>query len=457
MFFFTLEFSIVFLLFLCIYWGLKKLHKECQNILLLLFNYVVLIYINPYFALVVGIYTIVVYLLGCLIYTYETKIMLVFSLGLVVLNLAFFKYFSSIKDSFDMIFSFVGLDVVDINILFPLGLSFYTFSSITYLCSILKNRQMVSLFSLATFLSFFPTFVSGPIMRSDFFFLQLHRERNFGNTNLIFTLILFGLFKKVLCATYLQSYSDSILQNPADFSTLSLLLGIYAYGVRLYCDFSGYVDLVSAFALMLGFTLPKNFNMPYAARNIKDFWSRWHISLSLFIRDYIYIPLGGNRKGFFLAQIFVLIAFILSGIWHGNTFNFFIWGLLHGIGTIVFNCMRSCKLSISIPYLSSFITFHFVTFAWIFFYYPSLDDSIFYLESFIANSIKPLRYSEIFMCFLCGIAFMIYPLFAGVQEKITFIFSKIPFIFQPFVLSALLILIIGFAPGGIPNFIYAGF
>lgn len=457
MVFFTLEFAIVFLFFLCIYWGLQKAHKACQNILLLLFNYAILIWIDPYFALVVGIYTIVIYLLSCLIYVYETKTMLVFSLSLVVLNLAFFKYFSSIKDSFDTIFSLVGLDVVDINILFPLGLSFYTFASITYLCFVSKTGQIASFFSLATFLSFFPTFVSGPIMRSDFFFSQLHKERHFGKTSFIVVLILFGLFKKVLCATYLQTYSDSILQNPADYSTLSLLLGIYAYAVRLYCDFSGYVDLVSAFALMIGFTLPQNFNMPYAARNIKEFWGRWHISLSLFIRDYIYIPLGGNKRGFLLAQLFVLISFSLSGIWHGNTYNFLIWGLLHGLGTIIFNCMRVCKLSIPIPYLSAFITFHFVTFAWIFFYYPTLDDSLFYLESFIANSKKPVQYHEILYIFLCGIAFILYPLCANLHIKCALAFHKIPFILQPIVLSCFFILIIGFAPSGIPNFIYAGF
>ncbi|MDY5822061.1 MAG: MBOAT family O-acyltransferase [Helicobacter sp.] len=457
MIFFTLEFAIVFLLFFCLYWGLKYVGRIYQNALLLLFNYAILLWINPYFALVVAIYTLVIYLFSSLIYLYETRIMLTLSLGLVVLNLAFFKYFASIKDSFDMIFMLVGLDVIDINILFPLGLSFYTFASITYLVSVSKTRKMASLFSLAIFLSFFPTFISGPIMRSEFFFSQLHKERHFGKTSLIFTLILFGLFKKVLCASYLQTYSDSILQNPADYSSLTLLLGIYAYAVRLYCDFSGYVDLVSAFALMLGFSLPQNFNMPYAARNIKDFWGRWHISLSLFIRDYIYIPLGGNKKGFFLAQIFVLISFGLSGIWHGNTYNFLIWGLLHGFGTICFNCMRALNLSIPIPYVSAFITFHFVTFAWVFFYYPNLEDALFYLETFMLNSTKPFLNTEILLCILCAIVFVLYPLCENMERRFSIFFYKMPFILQPFIFAGCLIGIIGFGPSGIPNFIYAGF
>ena len=169
MIFFTLEFAIVFLLFFCLYWGLKYVGRIYQNALLLLFNYAILLWINPYFGLVVAIYTLVIYLFSSLIYLYETRVMLTLSLGLVVLNLAFFKYFASIKDSFDMIFMLVGLDVIDINILFPLGLSFYTFASITYLVSVSKTRKMASLFSLAIFLSFFPTFISGPIMRSEFF------------------------------------------------------------------------------------------------------------------------------------------------------------------------------------------------------------------------------------------------------------------------------------------------
>ncbi|TLD95780.1 MBOAT family O-acyltransferase [Helicobacter trogontum] len=457
MIFFTLEFAIVFLLFFCLYWALKHIGKIYQNALLLLFNYAVLLWINPYFALVVAIYTLVIYLFSSLIYMYETKIMLTLSLGLVVLNLAFFKYFASIKDGFDTIFMLVGLNVIDINILFPLGLSFYTFASITYLVSVAKTKRVVSLFSLATFLSFFPTFISGPIMRSDFFFAQLHKERYFGKIGLIFTLVLFGLFKKVLCASYLQTYSDSILQNPADCSTLTLLLGIYAYSIRLYCDFSGYVDLVSAFALMLGFTLPQNFNMPYAAKNIKDFWGRWHMSLSLFIRDYIYIPLGGNKKGFWLAQLFVLISFGLSGIWHGNTYNFLIWGLLHGLGTICFNCIRSLNLSIPIPYISTFITFHFVTFAWVFFYYTNFEDALFYLESFVINSAKPFSNTEVLLFFFCAICFILYPLCENMERRFSIFFHKMPIILQPFVFACCFIIIIGFAPSGIPNFIYAGF
>lgn len=394
--------------------------------------------------------------MSLLLYKYDTKIMLLLCIALSILHLAFFKYFTDIKDSFDTFFTWFGLDVVDINLLFPLGISFYTFTSITYLCEVYKTRKYENFSNLAMFLSFFPTFISGPIMRSSYFFPQLHAKRVFRHADLIFVLILFGLIKKVFFANYLQVYSDSILQNPTEQSPLALLLGIYAYTVRLYCDFSGYVDLVSAFALMLGFSLPKNFNMPYMAHNIRDFWSRWHITLSQFIRDYIYIPLGGNQKGFFLTQIFVLISFTLSGIWHGNTINFLIWGLLHGIGTIIFNLFRLLNMNIKVPYISSIITFHFVAFAWIFFYYSQFDEALLYVTSFYSSQ-NPIKNIEIVWFLFACILFFIYPFFYNLERKCAFILKKIPILLQPIAISLCAIIIIGFSPNGIPNFIYAGF
>ncbi|WP_337190735.1 MBOAT family O-acyltransferase [Helicobacter saguini] len=456
--YFSPEFAIVLLIFVCAYWWIFRHYGvKAQNSSILIFNYVILIWINPYFALVVGLYTLVIYLFSRLLYRFDYGIILLFCVSILVLILSFFKYFSSIKDSVIAIFAFVGLDFLADFIIFPLGISFYTFASITYLSEVYKNRKLENLKDLATYLSFFPTFISGPIMKSSFFFTQLHEYRIFSKMELIFVLIIFGLTKKVLFASYLQGFSDNILQNPADFSVISLLLGIYAYGLRLYCDFSGYVDLVSAFALMLGFHLPQNFNMPYAARNIRDFWGRWHITLSHFIRDFIYIPLGGNKRGFFLTQVFILISFAISGIWHGNSLNFLIWGLLHGVGLVVFNIFRFYKFSISLPYLSSFLTINFVMFAWVFFYFESFSDAIFYLESFYFNVAMPVSDNEVTILLILILAFLLYPFLKDIERKISIFLTKIPFIIQPFIFSFFLILIIGFSPSGIPNFIYAGF
>ncbi|STQ85752.1 MBOAT family protein [Helicobacter muridarum] len=458
MIFFTIEFACCLLVFLVLYWGVLKLFGlEAQNICLLFFNYAIIAWINPYFALVVFVYTIVIYIFSLLIFEFDSVLAFTCCVGIVLLNLCFFKYFHAIKDSFDIFIGLFGFSGKQIDIIFPLGLSFYTFASVTYLHSVLKGNIPQEFFFLACYLSFFPTFISGPIMRSQYFFSQLYSNRELKYISLIITLILLGITKKIFIANYLQIYSEPILQNPSTYSSVSLLLGIYAYSVQLYCDFSGYVNLVSAFALMIGFRLPSNFNMPYMARNIKDFWARWHISLSTFIRDYIYIPLGGNRKGFFLAQVFVLISFGLSGIWHGNTWNFLIWGLLHGLAIIFVNILRFYDIKIKLPYISSIITFHFVTFAWVFFVFTDISDSFLYIQSLVNNTSMQVSNFEWECLIACMFCFLIYPYMKHTIKLSCLVLDSIPLLLQPLLVAFLVCVIIGLSANGIPNFIYAGF
>ena len=479
MFFFSIEFGIIFALFFIAYWLLRGFLR-LQNSLLLLFNYAILWYFGSlYFALVLALFTLFIFAASHAIAATDRKSVFLASVALVVCNLSFFKYFASFKDGFENLLRFFGLDVADIDILLPLGLSFYSFASITYLRAVyeakrvgkgapsdyvlLQNPKLESLPNLAIYLSFFPTIIAGPIMRSDFFFAQLHSVRFWRAkfANLIITLLLFGIVKKVLLATYIQEYSEPILRNPLNYNAIELLLGIFGYSVQLYCDFSGYVDLVCAFALMLGFMLPPNFNMPYMARNLKDFWARWHISLSTFIRDYIYIPLGGSKRGFWLTQLFVLIAFSLSGIWHGNTINFLIWGALHGLGLVWLNSLRALGLGLGSGALAGFVarvcTFCFVTFAWLFFCYKDFGDSVGFLSAFGENLAQPvgLRESVILLCGL--VVFSCYPLLRNLQRMCVLYLYKIPNILKPLVLGAILCVIFVFMPDGIPNFIYAGF
>ena len=456
MIFFTLEFACFFLVFLLVYWlALRFFGRAAQNLVLLGFNYALILWVNPYFAVVVFIYSVFIYFSSILIVSFDSRICLAFCLSGALLNLCFFKYFPAIKDSFDFFFGLLGLDTAQLDFVFPLGLSFYTFASITYLHSVHKGAKCQDLASLLCYLSFFPTFISGPIFSGRFFFLQLHSPRTIGHVGLIVALIIFGITKKVLIANYLHIYSDPILHNPSIYSPLSLLLGIYAYSIQLYCDFSGYVNLVAAFGLMLGFNLPKNFNMPYSAHNIKEFWARWHITLSHFIRDYIYIPLGGNRRGFFLAQVFVLIAFGLSGIWHGDTWNFLIWGLLHGLATIVLNICRFLDLSLP-RILGALITFHFVTFAWLFFGIKELQDSIFYIQCFFTSD-KSSAPSEWLALLLCGLAFFVYPYTRYSLRGLARLIESTPLLLQPVLVAAIIILVIGLSANGIPNFIYERF
>lgn len=455
--YFSLEFSIMMIIFFAVYWAFREKYLT-QNVLILAFSYIIYILINPYFALVLFVYTFFIHYFALLIFVRHKKNIFIACLAFVVLNLCFFKYFPSIKDSFDSFLSFFGFEYLNSDIIFPIGISFYTFASITYLVNVYKHKQIESFLNLATFLSFFPTILMGPIMRSDFFFAQIHKKREFKHANLIIVLLLFGIVKKVLIANYLGIYSKEILNNPSIYSFLELLCAIYAFSVQIYCDFSGYVDLVCAFALMLGFTLPPNFNMPYLAKNLREFWTRWHISLSTFIKDYIYIPLGGSKKGRVRTYVNLLIAFVLSGIWHGNTLNFFIWGLLHALGVIFLHLPFINKINLSkIPYLSVFITFHFVAFAWIFFYYPSFEGAFEYLKACYDNFFMQVEYKDIYVFISFAALFIIYPLFVNFKEYCVRILNITPLLLKPFILAFILLLIFAFMPNGIPQFIYESF
>lgn len=468
--FFSIEFSLILLVFFIFYWLIQPLAG--RNLALLGFNYIVIYLFSPYFALIVFIYTCCIYVLALFIDSTRVRFVFLLCVGFALLFLCFFKYYALIKDEFDVLLVFLGLDFFDVDIIFPLGLSFYTFASITYLRSVYENSKTLvqdsyyeegnpaveSFLALATYLSFFATFVSGPIMRSQFFFTQYHAKREFGSIDMIITLILFGLVKKALIANYLGIYAKPILDTPFEYHSMELLCAIFAYSVQIYCDFSGYVNLVCAFALMLGFSLPPNFNMPYAAKNLKDFWNRWHISLSTFIRDYIYIPLGGNRKGFFYTQIFLLISFGLSGLWHGNTVTFFIWGILHGFGIVWLNCLRALHIDLKhVPFIGSFFTCIFVCFCWIFFYYRSFDEvKSFFLAFLHGFDLSPPPYT---LWFLGGffIAFIFYPMTKGSIDFLSKIFSVFPWFIKPIILSVILTFFIVIMPPGIPQFIYASF
>ncbi|MBZ7929535.1 MBOAT family O-acyltransferase [Campylobacter molothri] len=456
--YFSLEFSILMMAFFAIYWLFHDNYK-IQNILILIFSYLIYFLFNPYFALILFVYTFFIHYFSLLIFIRKKRYVFMTCITFVILNLCFFKYFASIKTSFDSIIEFFGLDFINLDVLFPMGISFYTFTSITYLLEVYKKRRLESFFNLALFLSFFPTLLSGPIMRSSFFFEQSHRKREFKNENLIITLLIFGIVKKVLIANYLGNYAKHILDFPQSYNFIQLLSAIYAYAIQIYCDFSGYIDLVCAFSLMLGFHLPPNFNMPYLSKNLKEFWSRWHISLSTFIKDYIYIPLGGSKKGKTRTILNLLIAFILSGMWHGNTLTFLIWGLLHGIGVAFLHIFALTKINLQkIPTLGRFLTFQFVCFTWIFFYYnKSLDDAIEYFKACYNNFSQIPSYQDIYILASFGVIFLIYPLFINFRTYCVKILDLTPFLLKPFIITFILLLVFTFMPDGIPNFIYSSF
>ncbi len=291
--------------------------------------------------------------------------------------LAYFKYAGFFVDSFVDVMGGMGFDlsVEPLRIILPVGISFYTFQTMSYSIDIYRNnlKPTKSLLDFALFVGFFPQLVAGPIVRAKDFLHQLSTSKRepiqMGRAT---KLILGGLFKKIVIADLLATeIVDGVFRNPAGSTGLETLIGIYGYALQIYGDFSGYSDIAIGIALLLGFQFSDNFNQPYRALSLQDFWRRWHISLSSWLRDYLYIGLGGNRNGRLKTYRNLLATMILGGLWHGAAWTFVAWGLLHGGGLAVERAVaqrtekkEDTKLR---RFLRGFFTFHLVCAGWVFF------------------------------------------------------------------------------------------
>lgn len=473
----SIEFFIFFVIFFPLYWLFKTLPKW-QNGLLLISSLGWLYYINYSFFGVVILFSLTIYGLASKITQSKSekvkKNYTILGICLVILNLCVFKYYDFFIESFRPFFN-TNL----IEILLPLGISYYSFQSISYLISLYKNRvEKLNFIDNLLYFSFFLTITAGPIARLEQIKnkksiypgmqqqLTTEQPRNLINPALAITLIFLGIAKKwTLSGGLADNFVTPIFENPSQYDFFSLLVGIYGYTFQLYFDFSGYTDIVIGFAMLLGFQLPQNFNMPLRAFNLVEFWNRWHISLSTWIRDYIYIPLGGSRKTFIRTQLNVFIAMLLSGIWHGYGFTFLIWGAIHGIGLVITNIFSAwCKKPLfSQSYWSRiigvFFTFNFVAFAFLIFRANSMNEAKELFQSLIDKAEWGMTIDLNSLIIL--ISFLLFILFqASVQKLINaFVVSlnKLnPLLWViPMILLFLIILVI--SPSGIPNFIYANF
>jgi D-alanyl-lipoteichoic acid acyltransferase DltB (MBOAT superfamily) len=280
---------------------------------------------------------------------------------------------------------FLGTSFDISNIVLPVGISFFTFQSLSYTFDMYRRKlePVRNILDFGFYVSFFPQLVAGPIVRASEFIPQLYKnyslsQREFSHA--IF-LILKGLIKKIIISDFIAvNFVDRIFDLPAAFSGFENLMAVYGYGLQIYCDFSGYTDIAIGLGLLLGFRLPFNFNSPYKASSVADFWKRWHISLSRWLKDYLYIPLGGNRNGKFRTIINLMITMLIGGLWHGADLRFIIWGGLHGIGLAV-NKLRIFLFGEKtnrrwfVRAISVFFTFQFVSFCWIFFRAQNMHDA----------------------------------------------------------------------------------
>lgn len=311
--------------------------------------------------------------------------------------LGFFKYFNFFIDSFNEFMQIFGLhgSSFTLNIILPVGISFYTFQSMSYTIDVYRNgiKAESDFLRFATYIAFFPQLVAGPIVRAVDFLPQLNGNIRFSKTRVLngLDIVMAGYFKKVVVADSLAPVVDQVFAAPNNFSSIQLIIGVFFYSFQIYCDFSGYSDIAIGIAKILGFKFPQNFNIPYISKNFSEFWRRWHISLSSWLRDYLYISLGGNRRGKMGTYLNNMITMLLGGLWHGANWTFLFWGFLHGFYLILQRLIISIRQRIGL-YSSNGVfrlldvtvsvttVYLFTCIAWIFFRSQTIGDAFDYLS-----------------------------------------------------------------------------
>jgi len=337
--FHSLDFLVFFLLVVAAYWGLGH---RAQNVLLLAASYFFYGYVHPWFLILIATSTVIDYASARGMERRPDRRRW-FMAASIVSNfgmLGFFKYFNFFLDNVHAVLAAAGADVAlpTLRVLLPVGISFYTFQAMSYTVDVFRGelRARRSLLDVAVFISFFPHLVAGPIQRASFLLPQVEGERRFSidKASSGFTLMVWGFFKKLVIADNVGVIANKVFAL-SDPSFDVLWAGVFAFAIQIYADFSAYTDIARGSSRWLGFELTENFDHPYLARTPADFWRRWNISLSTWFRDYVYIPLGGSRATGWLWARNVLVTFLLSGLWHGASWNYVLWGLYHGVLLVI--------------------------------------------------------------------------------------------------------------------------
>lgn len=400
MLFNSIEFALFLPVVFILYWLVLHNRLRAQNVFLLISSYVFYGWWDWKFLTLIIASTLVDYLVGIGLSATDSKrkrnILLGISLAANLGMLGYFKYCNFFIESFAEAFKFFGqsFNVESLKIILPVGISFYTFQTLSYSIDVYKKELTATrdFISFSAFVSFFPQLVAGPIERASHLLPQFYQKRIF-NRKLAeegLRQILWGLFKKVVIADQCAVLVNQIFSHPEDYNGSTLVLGAILFAFQIYGDFSGYSDIAVGTSRLFGFDLMQNFNYPYFSRDMAEFWRRWHISLSTWFRDYLYIPLGGSRVGKWLNIRNIFIVFIVSGLWHGARWNFVFWGLLHALFYLPLLILHKSRNHLNIvaqnrkyPTFSEFLamisTFMATTFAWIFFRTESLNQALGYI------------------------------------------------------------------------------
>jgi alginate O-acetyltransferase complex protein AlgI len=398
--------SVVFIkFFLLVLVGLFILRKRThRQLMILIASCYFYSYWNPYYLLLLATPSLIDYYCSIQIDNSNSeKIRKRWLYLSLVTNLGLLGYFKYTNFFIDNISTLLQIDSRHFDIILPVGISFFTFKTLSYTIDVYRKEIPVckSLWKYSMFVTYFPELVAGPIVRASVFLPQMTRSLRFSWQRVAIGLqiVLLGFSKKMLIADRLSIFVDEIFAHPSEYSSFTIITAVIAYSLQIYCDFSGYSDIAIGISKIIGFDLPENFNMPYVATSITDFWRRWHITLSTWLRDYLYIPLGGNQKGRLRTYINLFIVMLLGGLWHGASWNFVFWGGLHGFALAIHKLwleldinifpkkQRSKIFNLFTKLVSWLSTYLFVSFAWIFFRSQDFSTSkIIILKIFNYNS-----------------------------------------------------------------------
>lgn len=376
--------------------------------------------------------------------------------------LGVFKYFNFFMESLGLLLAPLGLarDLPFLAVVLPVGISFFTFHGISYVVDLARGdlRKPAGFLDMLLYISFFPQLVAGPIVRAAHFLPQLDAPvdpRRIAATR-AFLLISGGLFKKAVVANYLATeIVDEAFRDPTRLGALDLLVGIYGYAFQIYCDFSAYTDIAIGLAALLGYRFPQNFDQPYRAESVRAFWRRWHISLSTWLRDYLYIPLGGNAGGW-LRYRNLLLTMLLGGLWHGANWTFVVWGALHGLWLAAEHALMRRDPRGLARIAAILVTFHFVCLTWVFFRAPDLGRALDYLAGFARWDQPAMLATPLILTLLAAMVVGQF-LPADRVERAERVATRLPMAVQGALLGLAIVLIDAMGPEGVAPFIYFQF
>ena len=490
MFFPTISFAVFFLSVFFLYWYIFRQEKE-RKILLTAASYFFYAMWNWRFCILLFVFTLINYFYGFLLdkeKNYAPRKAIVIIICIIdILYLGFFKYLYSLLSYLNQFFPdmFVNSTLLTLrswSLLVPVGISYYTFRCMSYVFDIYlcKIRHVKSFWDFLLYVSFFPQLSSGPIVQAEYFLKDLPRALNCDNEkgakpiafDRAIVFLISGLYKKMIISNFLTILvTDKIFANPSFYNTWELIFGVLCYTIIIYADFSGYSDMAIGIGILLGFNTPANFNRPYISKSVTEFWRRWHISFSSWLRDYLYFGLGGSRFGLARALFALFFTMLIAGLWHGASWTFLIWGAMQGamlcierifseikerkaIGKEILDEEKNEKKSFD--FLRIIPVFIFVNISWLVFFSPSLSELGLYLRS-LGNVFQPFQIISpfILLIFFAGL-FLQLPS-ESLRKKAFTVYSSLPMIVKVVTTVSFLAVLYAVSTSGIPPFIYFAF